>query len=992
MMLFLVWLTLLGDGDLFKRITIDAGLSQNMVNDILIDDRGFLWFATKDGLNRYDGHKFTVYRNYPGQHESLTSNHITSLWQTTDGTLWMTTHGGGVNRLDPITGVAGPVDPAGDADVTYASTIKGDATGRLWLLSQSEGLVRLDPASKRYQVLKRERAFERIGDVGLFEITDKDRIWAISTDMIQYIDPERSILLQWPVADPADRPTSLLVLHDSLIVFSTRTGLQKMRVSGNRLVRERTSIRDRAFGFGSAFVKDRQGRIWFASLQDMYRYDPVEDRLTWLFRHKTRPTNSMLVDHSGILWIGTAGWGVMRYNPSNQFLKRGSGPYQPMVIPDVVEALRHRGLSIPDWRSGTEHAIFRTESGDVWISMPGYQVYRYRPRTKDLRPFRAARNLTRHNLNRGFNLVHVSRDGRVWLAGNGGLYELHPDSDLLTYHPLYDGAEPDREYINRTGQPDITAIAEDLSGDLWVGTPDRGVVRYDPETRIRTWHRHDAGGVGSLSSNQVLSVLIDPNHSGQVVWIGTEGGGLNRLDLRSGRIKTFFTTDGLPSMVIYQILADDMGHLWMSTNNGIVRLDQSTFELRRFTIADGLHNREFNRFEGFRHTDGSLFFGGIGGYTQVIPDAYLPHPNEPRIRLTDFLLFNKSADVAFILPFLADSSSAIRLSHNEDMITFEFAALEYTAPEGTRYRYRLDGFDRDWIDAGFARTATYTNLTPNDYLFRVQVVNSDGQWHPSELQVRLLIDPPFWMTWWFRSFTVVCIGLGLWLFIRHRDTILRIEKERQEEVTLRVIEKQEEERRRIAREMHDGLGQELLVLKNMMLRWSLRPEKPEPAVMFEAASDQIGGILRSVREITHNLRPPELDRIGITETIRYTLEKSTVSAGLALSGDIQPFNGAIPAEREINLLRIVQEMLSNTIKHAQATGVRCDVVNAGSELRVSYSDDGRGFSADVGPARNGLGMSGLAERVRILGGSMSIHSKNGAGVTYEIRIPLTQTT
>lgn len=973
-------------GDVYKRLTIDDGLSQNMVNDILLDDRGFLWFATKDGLNRYDGHSFIVYRNYPGQLETLTSNHITSLVQTPDGTIWMTTYGGGINRIDPITGSGDPVPGSMQADVTFASAIRADSEQTLWVLSQSDGLIRLDPTTMTYDVLKEQPAFRNVGDISLFELTDQDRIWAVSSQMIQYIDPKTSRLLQWPVVDPADRPTSLLVLNDSLIVFSTRTGLQRMRVSGDRLVREVTSIRNQRFGFGNAFIKDRQGRIWFASLHDLYRYDPTEDRLIWLFHHGTRPTSSMLVDHSGILWIGTAGWGVMKYNPSRQYLRRGVGPYPPHVIPELIGAMRRNGQPIPDWLSGTDHAFHRTASGDEWISISGFRVYRYRPGSAELRAYRAASGYIRHNLNRGFNLVHVGRDQRVWLAGNGGLYELDPHNDVLTHHPIYEGSMPDREYSNRTGQPDITAITEDASGILWLGTPDRGVAAYDPHTRAITWVRREPGKPATISSNQILSVLVDPLNPSAVVWIGTEGGGLNRFDRSTGEVKTFYITDGLPSMVIYGLLADHQNHVWMSTNNGLARLDPASLEIRRFGVADGVHSREFNRYEYFRHNDGSLFFGGIGGYTLVIPSAYQPNRNEPRIRLTDVLLFNKRVVV--------DTEAPIRLRHDQDMITFEFAALEFTAPGGNRYRYRLDGFDRDWIESGTIRKATYTNLSPGEYTFRVQAANNDAGWHGSELIVPVIIDPPFWMTLWFRSLLIALGAWVLWMTIRAREQTLLREKARQEEVTLRVIEKQEEERRRIAHEMHDGLGQELLVLKNMINRWSMRPESAEPSTILKAASDQIGGILKSVREITHNLRPPELDRIGITETIRYTLEKGTSAAGLKLEADIQPFNRRIPADLEINLLRIVQEMLSNTIKHAGATSVTCRITAKETELMLHYHDDGVGLMSDIETItlRNGLGMLGLAERVRILGGALTLNGRGGPGLSYELRIPLHQTT
>lgn len=976
-----------GGGDVYQRITIDEGLSQNMVNDLLLDHQGFLWLATKDGLNRYDGYTFTVYRNYPGQQESLTSNHITSLWQTSDRAIWMTTFGGGMNRLDPISRTVEPVPSSAGVDLTYGNMVRGDRQDRLWALSQTDGLVRIDAETRTFTALRSLRGMGAVGDVSHFAMTEVDHLWTISSQVIQHISPDRGRLLRWDVPDLALRPTSLLTLNDSLMLFATRTGLHYLHREGGTLRHRPTRIQGQAFGFGSGLLRDAQGRIWVTTLTDMYRFDPVQDRLHWLFRHDTQPTGAMLSDHSGIVWMGTAGWGAMRYNPARQYLRKGTGPFPPVVFPELMRALERAGREDIGWTSGIDYALARSASGEIWVSTVGHEVFRYRPADGSLRRYRASPMLRRHSLFRGFNRIHVAADGSVWLAGSGGVFALDPNSGTFTYHAVYEGAVADQEYLNRTGYPDITALAQEGDGALWLGTPNRGLVRYDLRTRQARWYRHDPAVPSSISSNQILSLEPDPADPARYIWVGTEGGGLNRLDLASGTFERLYTDSGLPSMVVYAILPDEMGHLWLSTNNGLARLHPQSREIRTFTPADGLHSREFNRFEYYRAENGSLYFGGIGGFTQVIPSAFTPNTHEPRLRITNVLLFNQDVSSALVNALNEPRPSPLRFRYDQNILTFAFAALEFTASGSNRYRYRMDGFDRDWIDAGTSRTATYTNLAPGTYTFRVRAANSDGVWSQQELHVPLYIAPPYWMTLWFRGL-VAALVLGVMGFVVHLQMQkLRREKQHQEVVTLRVIEKQEEERRRIAHEMHDGLGQELLILKNMLYRWAKRPEAADPATVMQTASDQISGILKNVREITHNLRPPELDRIGITETVRYTLEKATDSAGLRLTADIVPFNGAIPQEHEINLVRIVQELLSNTIRHAEATEVTCTVSREAGLLHVRYSDDGRGMPDGLAP-RSGLGLSGIAERVRILGGTMEVQPAGGPGVRVNLYIPV----
>lgn len=997
-MIFLLFaFNLLAGGDVFQRITIENGLSQNMVNDILLDHQGFLWFATKDGLNRYDGYEFAVYRNYPGQQEGLSSNHITSLWQTSDGAIWMTTYGGGVNRLNPLSGLVMPLHPNFDpatttaTDLAFATLLRGDSSQNLWILGQNNQLYHLDGQSHQLTKLQDLPSMSAVAEISLFEITPRDHIWAIHSKTIQYIVPADTIL-QWHVERvTADSPTSMIAINDSLLLFSTRTGLHYLHRHGNTLHRTPTRVQGQNFGFGSSFIRAPDGRIWLTTLTDTYQFNPADETLIWLFRHDTRPTTTT-IDNSGILWIGTAGWGLIKYNPDRQYIRRSTEPFPPLILNEILRAMEQSGYAIPDWDSGIDYAFDISDSGDIWLATIGFGLYRYRPSEGDLRRYFSDTDFTRFNLNRGFNRIFIAPDNTIWLAVSGGLIALNPQTATHTYHPIYPDAITNQEYINKTGNPDITAIAQDASGDLWVGTPDRGLARYTPQTDQVIWYRHLPGDPASLSSNQILSILPDPRQPELYLWIGTEGGGLNRITISTGTIDTWFTSDGLPSMVIYGILSDDDQNLWLSTNNGLVRKNLNTGEIRGFTVADGLHSREFNRFEYFRYRNGNLYFGGIGGHTTIIPSLLKPNTYQPVIRLTNFLLFNRPYDQPFIRSLNAGESTVLHLRYYENMISFAFAALEFTTPDNNRYRYKMEGFDRNWINSGNIRTATYTNLSPGSYTFIVQATNSDGLWSTHELRLPIYITPPFWMTWWFRILVVLFIASILAYLVYLRIEKLRLEKVRQEEVTLKVIEKQEEERRRIAHEMHDGLGQELLVLKNMLYRWSVRPESATPAEMLTTASNHIGGVLKSVREITHNLRPPELDRIGITETIRYMLEKSTDASGIDLDADIRPINRLIPSEQEINLLRIVQELLSNTLKHSGATQVRCTVIPSETHIHLFYSDNGKGLPSDVDAAtfQRGLGILSLTERVRILRGTLSTPATDGTGLAYEISIPITK--
>lgn len=976
----------------FERLTIEDGLSQNMVNDIILDKRGFLWFATKDGLNRFDGYSFKVYRNLPGDSNTLSSNYVTGLWEDPKGMMWIVTNGGGLNRFDPIAESFSRIEPSGDTsprlDIDVLSHITGkDST--IWMLSRAEGLIEYRPYSKRFiKVSDRFHGMDMTNVIS-FTVSSLGNIWTASAEEVNYLDMTNETLLRYSLIGREQQPTNLYLLNDSVALAPTRTGINRIERRNGSLVIKSTPITGRSFGYSSKMMQiPGSDDVWLTTLDGFYRFDPHGEILTNIFSIDTRPTTGLLVDRSGIVWIGTAGWGVIKYNPSLQHFKTGVGNLLGAVYPTLLKAIRGRDI-VDLTERGTEfHSIIQTSDGDLWMVNPGFKLFRYNLASGRLTEYLAGRNLRPHGVNRRFNLIAEDSKGTIWLASAGGVYRLMEREDELDYHPIYEGARTDTEYLNPTGSPDITAMYFDAQDRLWLGTPDRGIALYDPLQKTVHWIKYGENNQNTISSNRILCIVPDPNPAASYLWVGTEGGGLNRLSMDDFTSRRFYMTDGLPNMVVYSILPDDAGHLWMSTNYGLSRFKPSTMTFRNFTMSDGIHSNEFNRNEFLKLSDGTMYFGGIDGFTWFHPNEILVNVNVPIVRITNFLVHNRPVDNKKWEMLRREDGTPLELEFKQNMFTIEFAALEFTASDRNRYKYMMEGFDQDWIESGYNRSATYTNLSPGTYTFRVLASNNDRLWNEVSLQVPITIHPPFWMTWWFRTWMVlVVIGMVMYAY-RRRVRTIESEKTRLEEISHQLIEREEEERQRIAREMHDSLGQELLVMKQWVGKWSKTQVKGQNHSHYVELSDQISRILKSVRGITHNLRPPELDRIGVTETVRFMLEESGKASGISIDLDFDDIDALLSFDHPIHILRIFQEMLSNAIRHGHASHIQVSMKRLNDTVVIRFKDDGIGFDRHQPDKPVGLGLSGISERVRFLHGSIKVHTEPGQGVEFIINLPI----
>ncbi|MEO8210507.1 MAG: triple tyrosine motif-containing protein, partial [bacterium] len=416
---------------------------------------------------------------------------------------------------------------------------------------------------------------------------------------------------------------------------------------------------------------------------------------------------------------------------------------------------------------------------------------------------------------------------------------------------------------------------------------------------------------------------------------------------------------------------------------------------KNYDMSDGLSNLEFNEGAYFRHPDGTMYFGGNDGITYFHPDEIKDNPYIPNVVITDFEIFNQKVNGSFDNPFLKKNityADEINLTFRESVFSFKFAALIFNNPQKNQYAYKMEGFDKDWTYCDTRRRTTYTNLSPGTYTFRVKGSNNDGVWNEEGTSIKINISPPYWKTWWFRGLGALGLITATGLGYRQRLETLKKESKAQEEFSRKLIEAQEIERKRIAHELHDGIAHDVLILKNkasMALKHKEHTEGLEKAL--EEISEQSSATIKEVRNIAYDLHPHQLDRLGFTKTIRSIINDVSKSTNIKFEFETDNVDEVLSKESEINLYRVVQESITNIIKHSMATEAALKVSRLEDSLLISITDNGLGFnvnSKELNEAKHGFGISGIMERIKFMKGEIKIESEINKGTTLRFKIPI----
>jgi PAS domain S-box-containing protein len=823
----------------FQRLSLEQGLSQSYVVCMAQDKLGFIWIGTYDGLNRYDGTRVTVYRNIPGNPASLPDNSIRTLFvDPMDGTLLVGTKNGGLVAYDQETDGFRPF-PAGtpypgDATDKEIRAIARDTGGRLWV-GGGAGLARIDPATGTAKSVafpgkggKTETrpvlALRARPDGSLLAATNRN-VYVVPSDA-----DTASPLLPGPLGSlppdvringiDCDGPDTLWLLTEihGAYRYNLKTGQAHHFLPG---LATWFALRDSR---GSLFIGTSRGLARMLPdpsrpgglLPDMAVNNPLDPESL-----SQDEVMCALEDAGGLVWLGTYSGGVSRYNPAFQaFSVLRAGPGQPTALSgssvsaiapenaDVVwVGTRYHGLNRVNRRTG-QVTVFRHDPanpdslgddginclrfdhlGRLWIGTTDQGLDRYDPATGSFIHYRHDPQDSASISQNKIWWIAEDADGILWLGtSSGGLNRFDPATGQARVY-RHEKSNPNSLSHNR-----VRHITPAPGGILWIGT-NAGLNRFDVATETFTRWEHNPDSANSLSNNRVTPILLDPTDA---LWIGTDAG-LNRFDPKTGRFLRVTMTNGLANDGIQGILRDAEGNLWCSTFRGLFRYNPGSGEVRNYSERDGLAGLEFWMNAFAQGANGEMFFGGTNGLTTFFPERIQPNLHRPPVVLTDISIRNK--------PYAANPAvvSQIALGHEDSVLDLTFAALDYADPSKNKFSHKLDGFDLEFSPPSSNNAVTYTNLSPGAYRLRVRAANNDGVWNTTGLTLDIVVAPPFWATWWFRSLAGLAVA-GL-LYGGYRLRVSALERRRQElEETIRLrtadLEKEIEERKAAEEALH----------------------------------------------------------------------------------------------------------------------------------------------------------------------------------------------
>jgi len=838
----------------FTRYNLEEGLSQSAVRAIVQDAEGFLWFGTEDGLNRYDGFNFKIYRNDPDKPDSLSQGNIYALAVDRKGRLWIGTVGGGLNMYDPGTDRFtryrfNPDDPASLSDDSVAAVLE-DRAGKIWIGTNRGGLNSLDPETG---TCVRYRANPDIpGSLPDDAITalaedGNGRLWVGTRNSgLCAFDSQKGNFWRASVESRDEAYQSIVTLcrgRNGDLWAGTAGGVLRLDAKSGQarpLVIGSEPMSPAARGTaGWRVTEDSRGILWIGTLGDgLYRYDPERGSLQRFRNDPLSPTSlgnnfvyRVFEDSGGVLWIATENGLNKTDLNAKKFLHYASVASDPSSLGNnYVKAFTEdpRGIiwvgalqgGVSAFDPGTEAfiryrhdpgnpgslsgdritALHTGPTGTVWIGIYGRGVDRYDPASRTFRRV-PIDSLPSSGINdpRVMSVLE-DRTGRLWVGTQTGLHRFDPRTGQST---MYRGDPRKPGWLSHDY---VYALLEDRKGRVWAGTFGGGLCVFDADTGTFRRYQSRPENPSSLSGDFISFLSED---AAGILWVGTAGNGFNRLDPESGAVRRYTDQDGLPNNSIYGICPDDKGKLWLSTNMGLSRFDPKTGTFRNFDVSDGLQSNEFNGAAAFRSRSGEMYFGGINGFNRFRPGDIVDNAFAPPVVLTDFRILGRSLFAgdaagrnAALRKNLAESRR-IDLSFRDRVIDIEFAAMHFAAPQKNRYAYKMEGFDPDWSPLGIRRLATYTNLPGGRYVFRARVTNNDGAWSDRELALPIRIAPPFWQTLWFRGLAVLAGLLAILSYVRVHTNRIRARNI----VLERRVEERTEKLKSANRELEREIGE-----------------------------------------------------------------------------------------------------------------------------------------------------------------------------------------
>ncbi|MBT8136154.1 MAG: diguanylate cyclase [Gammaproteobacteria bacterium] len=802
----------------FQRYSIDDGLSQSNVQAIVQDHSGLLWFATENGLNRFNGYDFSVYRRDRSSDTALENDFIADLAVDESGNVWVATDGGGIARWNAVTDGFEvlqhvPFDPTTIADDNIRAVLAAPG-GVVWVGTRGSGLNRIDTATgavTHYSHDPGNPGSLSSDEIYALALDASGALWIATQNGLNRLEQQAGAVTRY-LHDPGDPASLADSIVESLYVDAAGTvwagtfkgGLSRLDAETGTFVHHRHNATDPASLSNDrvqVLYEDTGRRFWVGTAAGLnlmnreagtftrYGHDPADD--TSLSGDNIM---SLFQDASGVLWVGTKLNGINAWNPRSwsfghhaadaglssplisAFAENGRGELWIgtfggglNVLDRSTGAMRHIRAADSDLGDDRIMALLIDSDGTVWAGTMGGGLNRIDTATGEIR-----------------TLLHEPGNGNSLPAD--GIMSLFEDSAGYIWAGTFGGGasrfdKAAKAFTNFAPEPGndsslsaarATAITEDQFGIVWVGTDGGGLNALDGTSGRWQHFRHDPDNPASLSANTVYSLHVDKQNR---VWVGTRAG-LDRLqrDPETGAPTGFSSitqNDGLANDTIYGVRSDRGGNIWISTNYGLARLDPRSGDIRNFHRIHGLQGEEFNFGAHHANEHGELFFGGTNGFNVFNPAELELGSKAPGVILTSFSKLNQPFDAAMPIEKLP----RVSLDYDENMVTFEFAATDFVSPAQNHYRHMLEGFDRDWVNAGTERRITYTNLDPGNYVLRVKAANSDGVWSEPGIEIPVSVAPAPWQTWWAYLLYALVVAGAIVMLVRVQQRKLAREAE-----------------------------------------------------------------------------------------------------------------------------------------------------------------------------------------------------------------------
>jgi len=1095
----------------FEHLSLNQGLSQASVNEIIQDKEGFIWIATQDGLNKFDGYKFTIYRYNQNNKQSLSYNYVYTIFEDSDGYLWVGTDKGGINRFDKksekfISFKNNPTNPKS----ILCNTIKAiceDKSGNLWIGSH-KGLSKLPAKYRNAQYDSSNITLPEFKNYVYHPADSKSiagyRVIALLCDKKGnlWIGTEKGLSLLKTTFinkkanfinffnNPED-PASLshnYIKHNSIfedtwgnIWVGTKKGMNIYNSAKNNFKRI-SSFKNVSV---TAIMQENDNTFWIGASDKLIRYNSATKSLRTykndLLEYnsiKSNSISSIIKDKGGNIWIGTYGGGINKLNFGyNQF--------------------SHYKINLPDLylSQNSIWAIFEDSQNNLWIGTNGSGAICYNRKKGTRRVF----NKNQLQPIAGNRVLEIEEDsfGNIWLGTTSGVSKISIKKFSTRIINIYS----DKNSPNSLSSNSIRKIYEDKNKNIWIGTWGNGLNKLSAENNKINNHKFNViknNGNGEISNNYIRDVLESSDGSlwvttylglnifkntrtlenpvkifqnpGQTrsltsnslflihedtkknIWIGTRNGinkltanQIRKISLVKASFKHFRENDGLANEIIYGLLEDKNGKIWVSTNKGISRIDNKTGQINNYFQEDGLQSSEYNLGAYFKAKDGSFYFGGINGYTKFYPDSIKTYKYSPAVFITDFLLYNKSVKIGkeSVLKKHINFTKEITLNYTDHIFALEFSALNFRQPKKIKYAYKLEGLHQKWIETDHLnRKATFTDLVPGQYIFKVKACNDDDVWGNNETQIKITILPPLWLAWWARVIYGLMIIGGIYFFYsvekkKYKQKKRELFLEKQLSVKLeeysKTLEHKVEERThelkeaKIQAEQANDLKTELLGIAahdlknplNVILGFSDLiqddvPENSESIKYLEAIKkssddmlDIISKLLNSAAIETGEIKL-ELDSVSLNQLLQ-----SVIDEYIPLAANKQQKLSVGYPDKVIYIYadagcikEVISNIVSNAVKYSFCnSNIKINYYYKNNNAFIEVIDKGPGISVTEqkklfqkfqklsavptgGESSTGLGLSIAKKLIELHNGNIEVKTEKGTGSTFTIILPV----